>query len=950
MNVIKNFITTQAFAWIAKEKEDGNSLAGFIVNHIEQENKLRDAQKNALIVYLWLKCEMNNQTIDELLTRNYPDTEGSSLKTLLLHIANELQSDSLKKFTKQAQYEQLKQFFLDFIDSYDGIATLLFSLPMGAGKTFVMASMIYIDLYFNLTTDDERFAKNFLIFAPSGLKSSVIPSLRTIEHFDPTWVLPDDIARQITKQLKFVVLDVNKTAKKSNRIENPNARKVQSCLNELQPSGYIFVTNAEKVILDKIVEDPYKGMIFGLKDDEKSKQANELRHLLGKVPKLTIFMDEVHHNQKEENKLRLVINNHFTKNTTSIIGFTGTPYFKRKLTTQSITLTLDQIPNTVYHYELKNGVRNFLKQPLIKSFSSDTETIVNASLEDFYTRYYHTTYANGRKPKLAIYCATIEKLEEQVMPLVLAFCQKKGLDNTEILRYYGATNKAKSGKKHVLEKDAEIEFNKLDTPYSTKRIVLLCQIGKEGWDCQSLSGVVLSGEGDSPKNMVLQTACRCLREVDDVRNEIGLIYLNNDNYKHLERELLDAHKISIKDFEEGIKEEPLLQRYDRRKHLKLPPIAYNQFLVQYQCTTEQKTVQTQELLNKLLAQLKRKIQPYFKPQITTTRTDFDLRDASSDTITSLSFYAKDYTFVTFENDILKSSFGTVSTQHLVHHQQRIREIYQAITHFEKFIDGFDRQRILSAIHASFIPQLSLDVQEKIDNKTVAWIVGNLNKNPLNETAKIYPENIDFINKISEYDAQKVDPNTLSVAEDAKIHQLEETKNIISGDQLLVNTLNIKIESMKRSKLPIKYKDKSFHYIPYDFTSSNFEREILEKIFQLQSFQDQSLEIYFNGDRFISEFKIKIYKRTDDRWKLIQNKYTPDFLIIKRNKKNAIIKTLIIETKGRHLAHNFEDIKAFMQNKFTEINPKKFDFLYLEDGKGFDYQVQQIHDRIQEYFQ
>jgi hypothetical protein len=84
--------------------------------------------------------------------------------------------------------------------------------------------------------------------------------------------------------------------------------------------------------------------------------------------------------------------------------------------------------------------------------------------------------------------------------------------------------------------------------------------------------------------------------------------------------------------------------------------------------------------------------------------------------------------------------------------------------------------------------------------------------------------------------------------------------------------------------------------------------------------------------------------------LIQNKYTPDFLIIKRNKKNAIIKTLIIETKGRHLAHNFEDIKAFMQNKFTEINPKKFDFLYLEDGKGFDYQVQQIHDRIQEYFQ
>ena len=52
----------------------------------------------------------------------------------------------------------------------------LFSLPMGAGKTFLMAAIIYLDLYFALNEpDNKNFAHNFLILAPSGLKSSIIP-------------------------------------------------------------------------------------------------------------------------------------------------------------------------------------------------------------------------------------------------------------------------------------------------------------------------------------------------------------------------------------------------------------------------------------------------------------------------------------------------------------------------------------------------------------------------------------------------------------------------------------------------------------------------------------------------------------------------------------------------------------------------------------------------------
>jgi len=480
MNSIKNYLTSRAFEWSDVEKENKNSVAGYILRHIEFTDKLRDAQIEALKVYLWLKCVCDNKPLVKVFKERYPDTEGDSLTTLLVHIAQELENKKLEKFAKSASAEELEGFFVDLFGGYNHISNILLSLPMGAGKTFVMASMIYIDLYFNLNNADNRFAKNFLIFAPSGLKSSVVPSLRSIERFDPTWILPTDVATQIKKQIKFVVLDVAKTAKKSNRIENPNARKVQECLNQADPSGYVFVANAEKVILDKVVDDPNQGTLFEKTADEKSLQENELRHKLAQVPSLAVLIDEVHHIQKDENKLKFVINTQFNKgNTINIIGFTGTPYFKRKLTAGSLTLTLDQIPSTIYHYELKDGVRNFLKQPVIKSFSSHTETIVKSALEDFYSKFYDKTYQDGRKPKLAIYCANIERLEEEVLPLALNFYAEKGLDSSEVFKYYGESSiKTKPGKTYSLDKDADLEFSKLDTPYSTKRIILLVQIGK----------------------------------------------------------------------------------------------------------------------------------------------------------------------------------------------------------------------------------------------------------------------------------------------------------------------------------------------------------------------------------------------------------------------------------------------------------------------------------------
>jgi superfamily II DNA or RNA helicase len=949
MNIIKNYITSKASEWADVEKENQNSIAGYILRHIESHNKLRDAQIESLRVYLWLKCVANNQPLTEVFKQHYSDAEGDGLTTLLVHIAQDLENKRLEKFAKTASSEELEGFFVDLFGGYNHISNVLLSLPMGAGKTFVMASMIYIDLFFNLNNNDDRFAKNFLIFAPSGLKSSVVPSLRTIENFDATWVLPADVANQIKQQIKFVVLDVAKTAKKSNRIENPNARKVQECLNQADPSGYVFVTNAEKVILDKVVEDPYKGTLFEMNGDEKSKLENELRDKLAQVPSLSVLIDEVHHIQKEENKLRFVINNQFNQgNTINIIGFTGTPYFKRKVTAGSLTLNLDQIPSTVYHYELKNGVRNFLKQPIIKSYSSHTETIVKASLEDFYSKFYEKTYLDGRKPKLAIYCSNIERLEEEVLPIVLNFYAERGLDSSEVFKYYGESTKSKSGKTYSLDKDAELEFSKLDTPYSKKRIILLVQIGKEGWDCQSLTGVVLSGEGDSPKNMVLQTSCRCLREVDDANTETGLIYLNQSNYRHLEKELTDKHKISIKEFEAGKEEEVPLLRVDRRRYLELPPLEYKQLLLEYEVLNELVKLDPEPALKELITTLKKKEAPYFVPEIASIRTGLDLEDMSSVSYSPLDYTYQSLSFSEFLNLIFKSSFGGVVYSQLQQYRKQLFDVYTLITQTGELRSGYLLGKILTAIHLSFTPQSAVLVRESLEPESVSWLIADINQNSISPKAKIYPDNIDFINKIAVYDERKTLVEDITAIEDDKIKQFEGAKQMLSGNALLAAQLGDQIDEVKRSKLPITFKDRSFHYIPYEFTASNFEKDILEHIFQLEVFQRNQLEVYFNGDRFISTFKIKIYKKINDQWKLIQDHYTPDFVVIQRDKKR-IKKTLIIETKGQHLAHNFGDIRQFMENTFIDLNAKAFDFLYLEDGKDTDYHRQSITDRINHYF-
>jgi hypothetical protein len=289
--------------WYTSPSCTVNDLTDYIV----RVGNMRDAQVEAIKTYLFLKIGCGNKPLSdlfqsgafnslnlesvELLGTTKSFLENNPAAVALLEYAlltndrgeqvSKKLADEIKKSPESIDYAKF------WSDAFYGVTytDYLFSLPMGAGKTFLMAAFIYLDLYFATNEpNNEAFAHNFIIFAPSGLKSSVVPSLRTIQRFDPTWVLPEPSATEIKRKMLFEVLDQSKTASKSNKTKNPNVQKIASYQPLAELFGLVAVTNAEKVILDRLKEKGEQITMFDESDDERDKAANELRNLIGKLP------------------------------------------------------------------------------------------------------------------------------------------------------------------------------------------------------------------------------------------------------------------------------------------------------------------------------------------------------------------------------------------------------------------------------------------------------------------------------------------------------------------------------------------------------------------------------------------------------------------------------------------------------------------------------------------
>ena len=195
----------------------------------------------------------------------------------------------------------------------------------------------------------------------------------------------------------------------------------------------VFITNAEKVVLEKYNADNKKQQQGFLKIPQKEaeyKNSNELREALSKIPQLGVILDEVHHsyssNGNAEKKLRQavdILNQH--QNINSVIGLSGTPYVKTNLTINEQKIRLNQIQDTVYNYPLNLGIGNFLKIPKIKSKDTADKDFVHQALSDFFENY-DFAYTNGTISKIDFYCPTIRKTQFKIFyPLIKEWYFKK---------------------------------------------------------------------------------------------------------------------------------------------------------------------------------------------------------------------------------------------------------------------------------------------------------------------------------------------------------------------------------------------------------------------------------------------------------------------------------------------------------------------------------------------
>ena len=925
-----------------------------LIQYIYAQNKMRDAQIEAIKIYLFLKIACGNRPLWKLFSDGCFNSLDFNTMELTVEARSILASNKaaaalleyalLKDKNGNQLAPELEKVIksqsgrINYEDTFKKIfygvnyTDYLFSLPMGAGKTYLMAAFIYLDLYFALNEpDNPAFAHNFMVLAPSGLKSSIIPSLKNIQEFDPTWIIPEPTASNLKRMIKFEILDEQKSAKKSNLVRNPNAQKI----NNHQPledlMGLVAITNAEKVILDRVGENENE-TLFNQEEVTKIRIANELRGIIGRIPHLAVFIDEVHHAADGEIKLRQVVGEWTEKHSfCGVLGFSGTPYLEKA---ESVTLADSfiikntDLSNVVYNYPLIKGVGNFLKVPEVKYADNDTETIVKNGIKDFLDHYLNTVYANGACAKLAIYCGQIETLEEQIYPLASRMVSERGLNPTEVILKYHGGNKT-----YPQPEGSETEFASLDTDFSRIRIVLLVQIGKEGWDCKSLTGVILPQKGVCPTNMVLQTSCRCLRQVVKNADETALIWLNKFNADTLNKQLKQQQNISLQEFNKGKYQKTIqIERFSRMDKLKVPPIDFYQLKVSYQTLiTEEHPHTAQKLADDSIF----------------TEADVALIHKQDLAGKDLGHYlagAEAGEYISFRQwlyQIVKESFRTLALENLKEHEAILRKIFERITLKDKtgntrYDNRYDHDNIRSLVRRAFVPKRDFSVKEEIVpcEASLLQIERLVSPVSVQDDKPFFPSQED-VRTIVDWDANA-------------------QNKVLSPEELAL------IEKMKKMGYPIPEptdphpeREQTYHYLPYRFDSGLERQFFKDSILPILGEYKSQLEIYFNGDDTLTDFKIDCYKETGREWRYI-GKYVPDFLLLKRNEDGSIHRIIIIETKGEGFAAKFADRRQFMETEFIRKNNEcfgyeRFRFLYLEDTLTKEEREKKTIKAIKDFF-
>ena len=376
--------------------------------------------------------------------------------------------------------------------------------------------------------------------------------------------------------------------------------------------------------------------------------------------------------------------------------------------------------------------------------------------------------------------------------------------------------------------------------------------------------------------------------------------------------------------------------YNRTAYLKLPKVEFYQLRINYDTLTVEKAnpevaIEKSVDSSKIAGNI-----------IKTTDFSMDLSNTSIH-VDDAEYGTEHATFNSWIYSIMRSGFGTPSMTELNAYTELLKVVFEKITYEKEgsryFSSKYNKGLVEANIRKAFCDKTDFNTTEELIPEEANLL------NIANFTSEVYADNLDDY-----YPRQNVVENI--IADDkGKLKVDKKTQQLID---LAIETGNEKIAiELQQRVTSHKNKNRSFHYLPYR-TDSRFEQTFLREVLSFDVIEELGLEVYYNGDRAMTEFKIKCYKKTGGKWNYI-GIYTPDFLIIKR-KDGVIHKVIVVETKGGIYANDpaFKYKKNFMEIEFSKQNNaaygyERFDYLYLEDTLPEKDRLTQTHQKICEFF-
>ena len=541
---------------------------------VGQLRYLRQAQFRALETYWYLRLVLDTPRIPDLYAKLFPkpkdrrEAMGLTHPDIVSFIADEGLESCLERvksdnaFVRQYGLESLRESLtLDY-------ASYILALAMGAGKTILMGSIVATEFAMAMEYPDGPFVQNALIFAPG---KTILSALRELSDVPYDKLLPPRMHKPFAASLKLTF-----------------TRDGDKQIPIVWGSSFnVIVTNTEKIRIQKpnLRSNAQQVPLFaGTKVEEQTELANLRLQAVASLPHLAVFSDEAHHTygqkllgkwEKVKETGELVFKDDGIKkvrrtidylaeetNLIVVINATGTPYFERQ-----------PLRDVVVWYGLGEGIRDGVLKELAKNIKvfdlgdGEADTLVSSVIEDFVRDYWAVSLPNGAPARLALYFPNIETRDELRGAVESALAQR-GIGTDTILAVDGKSSEATRRQFEAVARN----------PEAPERVLLLVNMGTEGWNCPSLFATALVRKLANSNNFVLQAATRCLRQVPGNKHP-ARVYLTDSNRKTLESQLAETYGTSLKDLDAQLAERVEREIVLHRPHL--PPLLIKKRVLRY---------------------------------------------------------------------------------------------------------------------------------------------------------------------------------------------------------------------------------------------------------------------------------------------------------------------------------------------------------------------------------